>query len=442
MSYRAHSLFIASLLLASTLTSIAFAQSQPMTDEEILATADQRIEQYRKADVAIKVVDADGPVAGATVELSQTQHRFLFGSNIFKWGKFDDPREEQAYRDQFAELLNFATVPYYWWSYEREEGKPEHENREAIARWCKENGITAKGHPLAWNYAQPRWLTGLQTEQVLKLQIDRTEDSVRRFRGLIDTWDVVNEAVHYDRDECLRRAPDLSAVIESVGREGFIRQNFEAARRANPDATLLVNDYRTDDAYYKLLDTLRDEKGELIFDVVGIQSHMHGGTWPTGHLWSRCEKYAKLGRPIHFTEMTVVSGKQGHYGNDPSDWPSTEEGEQSQAAEVARIYTVLFSHPAVEAITWWDFSDRNAWRGAPAGLIGDDLTPKPAYLALKGLIKGKWWTQQTLATDAAGQVSSRGFLGSYQLTITAGDKKKTVEVELVPGENVFDVVLD
>ena len=76
---------------------------------------------------------------------------------------------------------------------------------------------------------------------------------------------------------------------------------------------------------------------------------------------------------------------------------------------------MLFSHPAVEAITWWDFADLGSWQGAPAGLVRKDMTPKPAYEALTRLIKGKWWTGEAkLTTDAAGKVRFRGYLGAYE----------------------------
>ena len=84
---------------------------------------------------------------------------------------------------------------------------------------------------------------------------------------------------------------------------------------------------------------------------------------------------------------------------------------------MVRIYTMLFSHPAVAAITWWDFADRNAWQGAPAGLLGKDLKPKPAYTALKDLIKNQWWTRAELTTDADGRVAFRGFLGEYKVMV-------------------------
>jgi len=43
-----------------------------------------------------------------------------------------------------------------------------------------------------------------------------------------------------------------------------------------------------------------------------------------------------------------------------NDWKSTPEGEALQAEEAVKLYRLLFSHPAVQAITWWDLSDRFA----------------------------------------------------------------------------------
>ena len=83
---------------------------------------------------------------------------------------------------------------------------------------------------------------------------------------------------------------------------------------------------------------------------------------------------------------------------------------------------MLFSHPAVEAITWWDFSDRGAWQRAPAGLLRKDLSPKPVYQRLMALIKDKWWTRTTTKTDADGMARFRGFLGQYHVTVAVDGK--------------------
>ena len=103
---------------------------------------------------------------------------------------------------------------------------------------------------------------------------------------------------------------------------------------------------------------------------------------------------------------------------------------------------MLFSHPAVEAITWWDFSDRNAWQGAPAGFLRADMTAKPAYDRLLGLVKGQWWTRASGRSDADGRYDFRGFLGRYRVTVKAdGFRSVTVESVLVKGENAIEVQL-
>lgn len=406
--------------LASAWLSVGAALGgEAPSDDDLLAKADQRIEQHRKADATLLVVDASGkPIPGAKVAVEQTRHAFLFGSNIFMWGKVGNEKGEEAYRQRFSELLNYATLPFYWPSYEPRQGQPIHEHTGEVARWCKEQGIATKGHPLAWNFSDPRWLPS-DPDEIRRLQMARIDDCVSRFAGLIDRWDVVNEATHFDREEFLRNSPKMSAMWKKVGQIEFTRECFEHARKANPKATLLINDYRTDPAYEKLIEKLVDEQGKRLYDVIGIQSHMHGGIWSNQQIWRVCERFARFGVPLHFTETTVVSGPRG---KDGKGWLTTPEGEATQAREVVRFYTMLFSHPAVEAITWWDFSDYHAWQGAPAGFLRSDMSPKPAYEELKKLIKGKWWTKTEATTDAKGKTAFRGFQGEYRVVVTAPGK--------------------
>jgi hypothetical protein len=149
---------------------------------------------------------------------------------------------------------------------------------------------------------------------------------------------------------------------------------------------------------------------------------MHGGTWSNAKLWSVCERFAAFKKPIHFTELTILSGKKGWHR--PKPWSSTPEGEAQQARDAARVYTLLFSHPSVEAITWWNLTDAHAWMQAPSGLLGKDMSPKPAYNVLKKLIKKDWRTETSLTTDAKGRATFRGFYGRYELTITTPDGRQ------------------
>jgi GH35 family endo-1,4-beta-xylanase len=430
-----------SIVATVFVAGLAATGAEPPSEQDLLAGANRRIEQHRKADATIRVVDAAGkPVAGAKIAVEQTRHAFLFGSNIFVWGHAGDEQGEAAYRVRFAELLNYATIGFYWPSYEPRRGEPNHAYAERVARWCREHGIAVKGHPLAWNFADPRWLPG-DPDEIRKLQLARIDDCVARFAGLIDRWDVVNEATHFDRAEFLKNAPKTSSLWQKFGQIEFTRECFEHARKANPKATLLINDYRTDLAYERLIEKLVDPQGKRIYDVIGIQSHMHGGAWTNAAIWGACERFARFGVPLHFTETTIVSGEKGWERKQP--WPSTPDGEATQARDVVRFYTMLFSHPAVEAITWWDFSDRQAWQGAPAGFLRRDMSPKPAFDELKKLVKGKWWTKTDLQADADGKAAFRGFAGEYSVAVTVPGKSplKLAVILVRKGPNEFMIKL-
>ena len=393
------------------------------SDADLLAGAVARIDKHRKADVVVTVRDAAGrPVPSARVEVEQTRHAFLFGCNLFLFGRAGNDRDEAAYREQFAGLFNYATLPFYWPSYEPRRGHPDHARVEKMARWCRDHGITPKGHPLAWNFADPPWLPDGAAE-VRALQMARIDDCVKHFRSTIDVWDVVNEATHFERDEFKKRAPRMTAMWQETGRLEFVRECFRHARDAGPKATLLINDYRTDDAYAALLRELSEGKGGRPFDVIGIQSHMHGGPWSNARVWEVCERFARFGVPLHFTETTIVSGERAKTGD---AWPSTADGEKRQGEEVERFYTMLFSHPAVEAITWWDFSDRGAWQRAPAGFVRADMSPKPAYERLRRLVRERWWTHTTVKTGACGEAPCRAFLGEYRVTVTTDSGARAV----------------
>jgi len=103
------------LAIAWIVPSVACAQT--LSREEVIEGAAARIAQHRMGDATVKVVNANGePVAAAKVRIEQTRHDFLFGCNLFGWSQ---PSEADAakYRDQYAALFNFATLPFYWGSF-------------------------------------------------------------------------------------------------------------------------------------------------------------------------------------------------------------------------------------------------------------------------------------------------------------------------------------
>ena len=422
------------LLIYCLLTVVAggvqILPAQTLSEGEILNQADARIQKYRTGDVQLRLVTPEGKAvkSGTRISIEQTRHSFLFGSNIFMLGACKTPADNAAYEKEFSDLLNYATVPLYWWEYEPEAGHPGYEGTARMAAWCAAHHITVKGHPLAWNYVDPSWLPA-DLADAMRLQMQRITDIMGRFKGQVDYFDIVNEATNFDREETLAHAPKLTAAIRQMGVPSYLRTAFNRAREANPQATRVINDYVTSDDYLdKVISQLVDASGQPLFDVIGIQCHQHGGAWSAPKTWDICERFAKVGKPLHFTEATILSGQPGwewKQKHPELDWASTPEGEARQAEGVARFYTILFSHPAVQAITWWDFSDQGAWQQAPAGLVRADMTPKPAYDALMKLIKGKWWTRAEVRTSPLGAAQFHGFYGDYKISVKEHGRELT-----------------
>ncbi len=183
---------------------------------------------------------------------------------------------------------------------------------------------------------------------------------------------------------------------------------YKTQEEANRDNSIAGDKH---EIYEDVIEALVNKNGKRLYDAIGLQSHMHGGPWKTEKILSLVKRFAKYGVPLHFTETTIVSGPR-----DGRNWgETTPEGEKTQADEVERFYRTVFSCPEVEALTWWDFSDRYAWQQAPSGLLRKDMTPKPAYSRLHKLIKEEWWTNETEKTDAQGTACLRGFMEIIKL---------------------------
>lgn len=376
---------------------------------------------HRTGSLSLCVLSCERrPLAHQRITLRQTRHRFLFGCNLFPLGSYTDPGREALYRQRFSDLLNYATLPFYWSGHEPEEGQVRVERVRKMADWCRASGIRAKGHTLAYHQTVPAWAQVKTPRELQSLQVARVGRDVQAFAGSIDTWDVVNEVVWTPRHE--QGKHPLARVCRRMGRVGFVKACFESAAAANPAATLLINDCDPVPEYHRLC-------GESLaagvpIHAIGIQSHMHKGCWGPEKTARVCDHYARHGRPLHFSEVTILSGmiQPDHsWTQRRDDWFSTPEGEAQQAEQVVELYRLLFAHPAVEAITWWDLADDRAWLGAPAGLLRKDLSPKPAYEALMKLIKGEWWTsEQALTTDREGRVTVSGVRGDYEIRCEAG----------------------
>jgi len=392
---------------------------QEKEEAAAVAATRQAIEKNRRSALTVRVVDRDGrAVPGASVTAEQTASDFLFGCNIYMFDRFGKPEQNAAYQKRFEELFNYATVGFYWTSYETERGKPQYPYTDKVVAWCEARGIRMKGHPLLWADPQggvPPWSKGQPSAD---LQKQRVFDILGRYKDKITFWEVVNEACH-------------NAGVK-------IDDPYRWAREADPKGHLIVNEYYVmADGYPAFYQFLEGAKARGVpFDGIGIQAHEpRTDRFPLGRVQKVLDRYAALGKTVSITEFTPCSGGDAITGSHvQGKW---DEAAQADYAE--KFYRVCFAHPAVIAVTWWDLADAGAWLKG-GGLLRDDLSPKPAYEALRRLVREEWHTHAEGKTDATGALALRGFHGQYRLTAVAGDRKAEATFHLAkdgPGEVVI-----
>jgi endo-1,4-beta-xylanase len=106
----------------------------------------------------------------------------------------------------------------------------------------EQNNMLIHGHTLIWHSQAPRWFfTDSQgknvTREVLTQRMkDHIYTVVGRYKGRVQTWDVVNEAIQDDGS--WRK----SKFYEILG-EDFVKLAFQFAHEADPKAELYYNDF-------------------------------------------------------------------------------------------------------------------------------------------------------------------------------------------------------
>jgi len=405
--------------------SLEYAGSEP--DAAWREAAEQRIEQHRKGDLTIEVVDASGqPLAGVPVHVELQNHAFDFGAAISAdWlSKNWDTPDGEMYRTMLAEHFNSAAIEnalkWSWW-----------ERRPKVAmktlRWLdSETDLKVHGHVLVWpglekfrvEDAKEIWAQAQDDPQILR---DRVDNHIRSIltgtAGLVEVWDVVNEA--YNQNDFIKLLGD-DVVVDW----------FKLAREHAPDAVLLYNDFgllgqsgknrvKQDFVYELIKNALA--KGAPI-DAIGFQSHLGGGYTPPTRIYQILDRYASLGVELQITEYDL----------------STSDPELAERY-TRDFMTMVFSHPAVTTFQGWNFwSEATGWM-PEAAFFGRDWNLLPVGRAYDHMVNHAWKTDVTAVTDAHGQVKVRGFLGTYRVTAEVENGSLTRQTQLHPSGQTLQI---
>jgi endo-1,4-beta-xylanase len=211
---------------------------------------------------------------------------------------------------------------------------------DALVAFAKANGQKVRGHTLVWHSQLPPWLIRghFSPEEVRDLMVAHITTEAGRYRGAVYAWDVVNEPFTDDgqwRESIFFNAMGPSYVAIALG----------AARAADPEAKLYLNDYNVESngpkqrALYDLIASLKAVGAPI--DGVGLQSHFVAGAAPKD-LPATIARFASLGVDVAITELDLRIRL-------PGDGKSLE----AQAADYASVVAACRATPRCVGVTTW-----------------------------------------------------------------------------------------
>jgi endo-1,4-beta-xylanase len=228
-------------------------------------------------------------------------------------------------------------------------------------------------------------------DELLQRMRDHIHTVVGRYKGKVKVWDVVNEALADGGPENVMR----SSLWSEIMGPDFIAKAFQYAHEADPDAILRYNDYGLENPVkiQKLVTLIRSLQAQNVpIHAIGTQAHLNVSTAGFERMDRSLTEIAKLGLPIHVTELDINSaqGGQRNTGADIAANAATTQGglvgdaDKKLADAYAGIFRAFLKHrDSVKMVTFWGVNDAVSWRAQGKPLVFDgDNRPKPAFQAV------------------------------------------------------------
>ena len=253
-------------------------------------------------------------------------------------------------------------------------------------------GMLVRGTTLVWYRGMPDWAPSRITAGGAEAFLRRWAGLIAgRYRGQIDSWDVVNEIIdpRRPRRQYMRDSPWLDALGP-----GYVDLAFHVLAETDPQAAGLWNeedleldaDWMEDRRRAVLLTLEGMLKRGVPIRRFGLQSHLNSTIpFDAAKLRAFLGAIEAMGLGIEITELDV----------DDRAFPADTVLRDRAVADLTRRYLdVVLERPAVLNVLTWDIIDRNTWYNASARRrrdgekqrslpIGADYTLKPMHAAIR-----------------------------------------------------------
>lgn len=290
-------------------------------------------------------------------------------------------------------------------SVQPQEGQWNFKNADAIADFCRQNGIKLRGHCLVWHSQVGRWMfqdkdaDGKNIQASKEKLYERMKTHIttimQRYSDIVYCWDVVNEAVTDDANATDPLRPSQWKQI--AGGDEFIRKAFEFAHEADPNALLFYNDYNAAvpakrDKIYNMVKEMK-EAGVPI-DGIGMQGHFSVYEPSIEDIEAAIVKYSEIVDHIQFTELDIRLNREmgGGLNMNRQGEELTPEKQQMFNEKYTTFFEVLRRHAdVIDVVTFWNVSDRDSWVGVSNYplLFDKNSDPKETYYMVRDFTASK-----------------------------------------------------
>jgi endo-1,4-beta-xylanase len=247
------------------------------------------------------------------------------------------------------------------------------EMADKYVAYGRKNKMFVVGHALVWHEQLAPFVKNIKSKDSLLMFLTNHINTIAgRYKGKVDGWDVVNEALL--DDGTIRK----TIFIEKLG-EDYISTVFKLAEKAAPGTELYYNDYNIEQpkkraAAIALLTKIKNSGARI--DGVGIQGHWGLDGPPVKDIEESIIAFSKLGLKVMLTELDVSVlvnpyDMQGadiskNFEGDASMNPYTnglpKEIEEKLAQRYVDLFKVFIKHKdKISRITFWGVNDGQSW---------------------------------------------------------------------------------
>lgn len=385
--------------------------------------SEKRIEEIRKADLRIIVIDKDGnPVARSPVRIEQLQHAFRWGIRLPRELPENLPTAQQMsaaplWRSFNAVSLDASTK---WPLTQPKPGEWDFTTVEKRLAFARERNLSARwGSVISTDPGRmPDWVAGLKGDELRAALDAHTKEVVRRFGRQVDQLDGVTQLIDHHHIE---KELGFAAIRRLYQISDYERTG--STTRADVAPTFARSMLAFDDAFApaRLQKALRQvtafREGFVPFDAMAIEVRFAGGL-VEAPITRNLEWLGDPGLPVTVSSLEVSGDSQA---------------EASINLETA--LRAMFSQSCVEGIYFAGLRGRDL-QHEEAALIDEDGSLTPSGELIDRMVRQHWWTDITATSDDLGNVRQRIFAGAYRIWVKLPDGSEAdVQLRISAGQS-------